>query len=216
MKITTTIAAMFIAFNLFAQDTLVKRKTAEPESKQRVFGIGFRTSPLNLDELFTNEVLLPSNSIIFTVNAHPNFRLQPEIGYYQEKNHSEQLKEDYIRAKSFAFGAGAYGMWQKDKTNLYAGAKVSTVKNTFTYITSSYNPNPPYNPIYDKATNTISYVNSGLIIGGEYLFGKHFSVGSEVGVMNSKANVSYSEDPSDDYEYSRIMTEASLLFRFYF
>lgn len=218
MKKLTIITMLFAAVTaLQAQDTLQKKVKADvSESKQRIFGIGFRTSPLNLDELILNNEFIPSNRVIVTINAHPHFRIQPEMGYYREKEYSNLLKEDIITAKSLAIGAGMYYQWQKDKTNLYAGPKVMSVKNVFTYLASSYNPNPPYNPIYDKETNTISYMNTGLALGGEYLFGNHFSAGAEVGVMNSKANVSYSEDPSDNYESSRIMTEASLLFRFYF
>lgn len=235
MKTKITLITMLLAASAFtkAQETpTVPNQPAQKETigtdeqkqKDRIIGIGLKSFNL-LNEIFENPYLMPGNKMVITINAHPNFRIQPEVGYFQTKTNDKNLKEDLID-KSFSYGLGMYGMWQKDKTNLYAGLKyiVSKSIDEGVEVTTTYNPNPPYNYIttYDKTTITITNSIVGLVLGGEYFLSRHFSVGAEAGLQRMESNTDY--PPSsvfqgnypEDNTTTSIMTETNLLVRFYF
>ncbi|MBI4930438.1 MAG: outer membrane beta-barrel protein [Bacteroidetes bacterium] len=228
MKTKLTIITLLLAASAFtkAQEipTAPTKPADEKKQKDRIIGIGLKSSNLLNDLLQSQyEYVMPAgNRIVVTINAHPNFRIQPEVGYFQTKSYNKYLKEDLVN-KSFAYGAGMYGMWQKEKTNLYAGLKYIASKNSDEGVqqTTTYNPNPPYNTIttYNKTTATFTNSAVGLVLGGEYFLSGHFSVGTEVGLLRTKSNADYpsgSYYQEEDYASTSITTETNLLVRFYF
>ncbi|OFX39328.1 MAG: hypothetical protein A2X08_04190 [Bacteroidetes bacterium GWA2_32_17] len=80
----------------------------------------------------------------------------------------------------YYFSFGLLGMWQKEKANFYSGVKL--IRITDAQITT-------FNPT----------------IGGEYIFGEHFSIGSEIGFPFAIAN----KDAAIGFGFNR------LIFRFY-
>lgn len=180
----------------------------------RVFGIGVKT--MNLwNDLQQSLSVIPGNRIVLTFNASPHFRIQPEFGYYQTKENSDVLDEDLVD-KNFAFSLGAYGMLKKDKTNLYVGLKYTTSKVTNEGVKVSSNPNPPFNIIYIKETETITINGFGLVFGGEYFLSSHFSVGAEAGLHSLKSTRSSSTSTRDPEKSNSFLTETNILLRFYF
>lgn len=206
---------IFASSALHAQENVSKPNDETSNVKLKMLGLGFRTSPFNIEDLYQNYIPITNNKIIVTINPLKNFRIQPEFGYYRSKEFSTLINDDLI-GRTFSVGAGFYGMWQKGNVNFYIGPKFTNVSGEFDSVDSDYNPNPPYNTIYRKTTNSSSSFNYGLISGGEYFFGNHFSVGAEIGLMHSKVEVKYSNTPAQNFSSSKIMTETNLLFRFYF
>ena len=185
------------------------------KSTDRIFGIGYRTINF-LSDLQQSINVIPGNRMVFTINPHPNFRIQPEFGYYQIKENSEVLSNEDLINKNIVFGLGFYGMWKKDKTNLYAGLKYTTSKITSESARPASSPIPPYNPIYTKETETIKNNGFGIIFGGEYFLSNHFSVGTEVGIHSVKTTAESTVPTSDSQEANSFLTETNLLLRFYF
>ncbi len=217
MKTKIIILVMhFIALtNINAQDTTgVPSKSLPKNQKDRVFGIGLKTFNLINDLQEINSVL-PGNRIVLTFNVTPNFRVQPEIGYNRIKEYSDVLDED-LASSNKTLGIGIYGMWKKEKTNLYAGLKYVFSNNHIEDIQSNYNPNPPYGLQYEKMETTVSNNSFGLVFGGEYFLSNHFSVGTEVGLLSTERKVEIIDSSQDPAESNSMNSETNILLRFYF
>ena len=221
MKTKITIFMLLLVSSIIskAQETPIvpptpAKSNADKGEGNRIFGLGFKTFNLT-SELMQSPNIWPGNKIIVTINPHKNIRLQPEVGYYQAKVHDKTVNDDLID-KAYSMGIGVFGMWQKEKTNLYAGLKYTFTKSIDEGIQSTFNPNPPYNTIYSVGTTTISNNSYGVVIGGEYLLGKHFSVGSEIGFLRSVSNETYSASTINNGVSKHLLTETNLIVRFYF
>jgi hypothetical protein len=66
---------------------------------------------------------------------------------------------------------------------------------------------------YTKEENKVNYNTYGLLFGGEYFLGDHFSVGAEAGYQTTTGKPD--ENP-DDLKGTFNSTETNLLMRFYF
>jgi hypothetical protein len=222
MKTKITLLSMMLMISTFinAQDSTRTslQNSGKLKSADRVFGMGWRSSNLLSDaSLFISEdiTVIPGNRIVFTIDPHPNFRIQPEFGYFHSSHKSETLSED-IGGSNLVFALGAYGKWKIERTNLYGGLKYTTGKITYDDVQSSYNPNPPYNYTYSKVTKVITNNGLGIVFGGEYLLSNHFSVGTEIGVHSIKTKSKYESSSDDPFESNSFLTETNLMLRFYF
>ncbi len=217
MKTQITILVMlFLTFtDIHAQDTTgLTSKSFTKNPRDRVFGIGLKTFNLINDLQEINSVL-PGNRIVLTFNVTPNLRVQPEIGYNRIKKYSDVLDED-LASSNKTLGIGIYGMWKKEKTNLYAGLKYVSSNNHIDDIQTNYSPNPPYGLQYEKIETTVSNNSFGLVFGGEYFLSNHFSVGTEVGFLTTNIKAEIVNSSQDPVESSSFNSETNIVLRFYF
>lgn len=192
----------------------------EVENPVRIFGIGVKTFNL-FSESSESPYLMPGNKLILTINPHKNFRIQPEIGYARSKYFEKDVNADLISV-GLTSGIGMYGMWRKEKTNLYAGFKYVLNMSKDDNREAVYGTYPNYTTTYIKTTTVVKTSMYGLVLGGEYFFSRHFSVGTEIGLMAMKMNIDFPTSQSnssynqEDIIVNSLLTESNLLFRFYF
>lgn len=214
MKTRNVLIAVFILASsaIYAQNAA---ENSSAEFKPKLLGIGIITSVLNTDDIYQDYPMEVCNKVIITITPIKNLRIQPVLGYFATKEHSDDIGED-LKTSNLTFGAGIYGMWQKGNTNFYFGPKLISTIYKNDYVDMISNPNPPYTYLKEKATNTFSTFSYGLFVGGEYFIGSHFSVGAELGVMNSKIDFESTETTFEKYTANKFMTRTDLLVRFYF
>lgn len=196
----------------------VSGKNSEKETRtHRIFGIGLRVYQWWYDELA--QLLPPSSTITISITPHRNFRIEPEIGYFSTKSYSQTLEEN-LTDKNFHIGLGIYPMLQKGNTNLYFGIRWAQIKITDEYVEYIVPTGPPWTYTYKKEELISKHQLIGPVIGGEYLFAKHFSLGGEVGL---KYAIYHSDvegkDPNHNHDEDKtksILTESNLFVRFYF
>ncbi|MBI4647604.1 MAG: hypothetical protein HY738_13710 [Bacteroidia bacterium] len=153
----------------------------ESNWKPRPIGIGFNFANVNLfseisDVLFDDEFNLSLDySVLLPLTLHKNFRLEPEFSFFSLTRKFNvpitiTITERYKHiSKQFAVGGGIVPMVQLKRANITFG---------FRFIYHKYN--------FEEFKNNdfiyryeISAFNLAPFIGGEYLFGDHFSLGGE-------------------------------------
>lgn len=189
-------AAIFLAVTVF------RTYAQEEPTEMKVFGLGLHFEQFTLSDLMDYSAF-PANKILFTITPIKNFRIEPELGfsYYNDK-------DDDLTDQGFYYGAGVFGMYQKGKVNFYGGLRFEFASITSEYMSYNY----PYETKEETKYNIFSI---GPAIGAEFLFGKHFSIGGEIGLKNSSGTMENSED-SEESKYSTFRTDTGVLLRFYF
>ena len=165
----------------------------------KIFGLGFDMEQFKATDM-NFSMMAPANKIIFSITPIYNFRFEPEVGYYKITE-----KESDLTSKSLSFGIGALGMYQRNKVNIYGGLRFE-----YTVSTSEYTSTTTGNQTAENKGTTI-----GPVVGAEYLFSQHFSIGGEIGGKYSSLKTTNSQY-SDDSEASYILTQTGLFLRFYF
>jgi hypothetical protein len=179
--------------------TVFRTYAQEEPTEMKVFGMG-----LHFEQVYYyyNYSAIPAGNILFTITPMKNFRIEPEIGFSLYKD-----KDDDLTDQGLYYGAGIFGMYQKGKVNFYGGLrfKFANMKNEYLSYT------------YPDVKEEIKYnvFSIGPAIGAEFLFGKHFSLGGEIGLIHSSGKSEDSAD-SEESKYSTFNTETGVLLRFYF
>lgn len=206
-KIIIFTLSLFTSIALKAQEVTPAGTDKNSNDANRKFGLGVKTFNLT-NELIESPIIMPGNKIILTINPHKNIRLQPEAGYVRGKEKNANYKDGLI-TKAFSAGCGVFGLWQKEKTNLYAGLKYIYSNNEDEYL--SYTGTNYL--MYRSSSNTNAY---GVVLGGEYMFAKHFSFGCEAGFLRCTSTATDTYPGSSAQEVSFLLTDTNLLVRFYF
>ena len=176
----------------------------------RIFGIGMKT--LNLfNELNQSLDVFPGNRIVMMITPTKNFRIQPEIGMSSQGTFNSILNDD-VTNSTFLIGTALVGMWQYGRTNLYGGLKYLHSSVTMEDVDIIYLQNGGIS--YTKMESKTNFNTMGLLVGGEYFLGDHFSVGAEAGYQRTTGK--NDESTNDDEKATFSSTETNLLMRFYF
>lgn len=199
----------------------------QTESQQEIplIGVGLNLTQFRFTDLFSSEIYLaPSNTIMLEVTPIKYIRLTPSFGIMSQKE-TQVLGPDQIKkeAKSLntTYGVGAFGMYQYEKTNIYAGLRYDFSQIKSEYYDSDYMFDPNTGQgyyVYNLITSTYKRNTITPTLGAEYFLGNHFSFGGEFGVRlmsfdfrRTGPGTSYNDEPS-----SSIATDASAQVRFYF
>jgi hypothetical protein len=148
----------------------------EDSSERSKFGIG--TTFFNYNDLIESDFDIPIPRMILTIDAIDNFRIEPSIGFIRTDN-------QFL----YNIGLGVFVKSAKPNFNLIYGLKAS-------YSSSSKS---------GFASSPDEITSFGPVVGGEYLFNRHFSLGSQVSIKALKID-------NDIFVYN----DASIIVRFYF
>ncbi len=199
------LSTVVIASILFFSTKGFSQSAEEKISEMKVFGMGLHIEQFKMNDLIM-DVRAPSNKIILSITPSNNFRIEPEIGFNYINNKTSELKD-----KSISLGLGGFGMYQRGRTNIYGGLRFEY--SVFSHEYNQYNGSN----IEELKTEKTNRISIGPAIGAEFFFGKHFSIGGEVGIkyMNfDTKNTRYTNEENTKQDY--ISTDTGLLCRFYF
>jgi hypothetical protein len=144
-------------------------------------------------------------SFYMPIRISPGFRIEPEFGLwrYSYSRDGGDRKSTYT---VLSLGCGIFPMTNKGKVNIYYGGRLG-----FLSISESYKNKWDGHIETDDDSKTDFYI--GPVIGGEYLFTDHLSLGGEV-QLNYTSYGRYNEDV--DVSESLISTKTLIFVRWYF
>lgn len=205
-KNTLLAAGLLLTLPFFAQE--------KPENiKPRIGGFGMKFSVLGADDIgFSPSNLIGGKTFFASFNPSKNFRIEPEFAYSKSTSPSNNGLNNLgdLTTKGMKLGGSLFGMFQRGHVNIYAGPNISVTRIVSKQEKFSY-ANPQY-PHYEKVEVTSKAVNIGMILGAEYFFNRHFSLGTELGLVSFK----YTPDISASSEYKSFFTSGNITMRAYF
>ena len=172
-----------------------------PSPKKFSMGLG-----IDIETLYRNFYFEPTANVTLTVDLFNSLRLEPEIGYNKEDHYNTY---DNLEYSSIGVNTGVGGFWLFHVKNVtpYVGLRYSRKK--YEYIREL-----PSTSIYEHYT---TQSNFGPILGVEYRFTEHFSLGADIGYSWFKRSDRLVLDNSDETSTDKGTTTASRIkFRFYF
>jgi hypothetical protein len=177
-----------------------------PQTETR-FGIGIT---LSRNLAFTGEEgeasFLPAGltNFYFPILMNPNFRLEPEFGFWR---YSYSRKNDFEYSDSHTSirpGIGFFSMTQRDKVILYYGLRLGFI---FNFLSDESNG--------DKDDDSRTDFSIGPALGGEYFFSDHLSLGGEA-QLNYIFVGQWDYDDDIDRSESLIANRALFFVRWYY
>ncbi len=190
---------VFLSNYIFAQN--------EPAPSNSQIGAGIRFSPFDAAAP-TSSSNIYSSRLILPINIGSNFRVEPELGY---RNDKEENQSESTKINTFSFGIGIFGIKKIQNVNAYGGIRLDMTNSTQT-IQSSSNNNY-------TTTNKLKSFGVGPSIGCEYIFGRQFVLGGEFWFPFGSNDETYTSSISSSSRKSTNKFSAiipSLVFRFFF
>ena len=170
--------------------------------KKNNLGVGVTISDIKeLFQFISSDVGI-APTIFIPINISPTFRIEPEFGLYMSTLESND-ESDKLKLGNLNLGIGFFPMINKKNIKIYYGPRVGLI-----YSSS----NEYYNDTKSEISGIGFYIAP--VVGGEFYFAKHFSLGGE-----GQLKYSYSSLKEDDDEKgsSLILSTRTLVFiRFYF
>ncbi|MDX1531673.1 MAG: outer membrane beta-barrel protein [Rhodothermales bacterium] len=190
---------------------LLAAPAAQAQESLPGFGVGLRLNDvLGTFTPFISEDLALSAATGATfylpLNVSSRFRLEPELGFGRFSSSVEDVDAG-LTVSQFHLGVGAMALLPRPDLTLYVGGRLR-------YTRSSETNELPEDFGGDEETSASAF-GFGPVVGGEHFFGRHFSLGGEVGVLYQ----TYGADRDGDafeLDLSTLNTFASALLRFYF
>jgi len=206
-----TAAAILLALgsNAFAQDS-------KPENvEMRKIGFGMKFAAFGMEDLGLTSTLSGGKTFFLSINPVKNFRIEPEFGFGKSSGRALNISGDLLN-KATHFGGSMYYMAQKGHANFYFGPSVSISKfsneqEVFQYVNGV--------PSYKKEEYNDKDLAIGGILGAEYFYIKHFSLGAELGVFSHKLTQempSPTGNGTTEYESNALYTTGNIILRAYF
>lgn len=216
--------AIAISLCLICTSFLSFGQTEATQEKMPIVGIGLNLTQFRLSDLMGTELYLaPANTIMVEMTPLKYLRLTPAFGvlsekYVQKVGPNETEKD--AKALSLNYGIGAFGMYQREKTNIYAGLRYELAQVKNDYYEYNFDYDPIFGPIETINAASRYYTRSTITptIGAEYFFARHFSIGGEFGLrimqfkFENKTQYGFYDQDTD----SAIATDAGIQLRFYF
>ena len=177
---------------------------AAQDKEYRAFGIGVVALDLGgaLDAAGGATILLP-------INIGPAFRLEPILGFGSISYDYEGKADD--SESSMTIGLGIYPTIRKGSAVIYIGGRLGMAFGS--------EENKDNNGDVWVEYSDFSF-GLGPVLGGEYYFNSHISLGGEMSIMFSSTTLKtdYDNPLADDEEDSvtRIATNSMVIIRFYF
>lgn len=188
-----------------------------PSNDLRIFGFGIRAATFT--KLAIYGVESPTTIISIVITPHRSFRIEPEIGFFSDKQYNSTLQENLVD-KSMHIGLGIYGMINHEATNIYLGFRAASITTTTEFVGYNTGVAPSWTITYFKDEQVGKQMLMGVVAGAEYLFSNHFGFGGEISLQQS----SYHEDVNGsgtghdhkDDKVTNLLTGSGLFVRFYF
>jgi len=167
-------------------------------------GIGLHAEQFKINDLYGDIYLGYISTILVPINFTQHLRIEPEIGMLWMKDKDADKGDAGISS-----GLGIFGMFQREKVNIYAGGRVILDKAK---INNNYYYNGEYAPV--KFTK----IRVGPVFGFEYFLARNFCIGGEMGVRYSFAKTLVEIPNTDDVEESSsaINFDSGLYIRLFF
>ena len=198
MKKVSVIIILLFTILIFSSTALAQ------DDGYRVFGIGVNVLDFN--------GLLAGNggTIYIPINVAPVFRLEPYLGFNTTSYDYEG--DDDESETGIQFGIGISGMIRRGSALIYIGGRIG-------FVFDSYEEKDMSGDVaYERSSASFGI---GPILGGEYYFNPHVSLGGEASIIyrSTTRDVKYPNEPyMDGYETttSGLGTESMIFIRFYF
>lgn len=206
MKITKLVFFSFLLC-IYSQAFSQTESSTEAATYIRPFGIGLHLEQFKMHDLGGGAENIGSNKIVFTFNPSRSFRIEPEFGYNRDK-HSSGATD--FKNNNMNMGLGVFGMTQRNRLNIYGGARFEYNIQTEKQIYSSR-----------TTTNTVNIFTLGPALGCEYYLSDQVALGGEFAVKFATLSNGYKVDGQDsensDEDDKKLMwTDTGLFLRFYF
>lgn len=197
---------IFVALSMsgFSQS---EEATVEPP----VFGIGMNLTQFQFSDLYGSDLYgAPANKLMITVTPIKMLRIEPDFGFMSFKYEDEDGtgKKFDLKSNMVSFGAGAFGMMQRGKTNFYGGLRFELAKITDEYLEIDWMTGAGSVKEYESSRTTLAPT-----IGGEYFLGQHFSIGAEFSLR--MMNINMKQPGASSQQEKHTTTGAGLQMRFY-
>lgn len=197
--LSSIILLVVLSGKLLAQD-----ETSSP--KNFSLGLGIDIETIYNHSIISDYYFDPSASFALTVDLFNLVRLEPEIGYNKQDHYNIYDNLQY-RSSGISTGVGGYWLFHLNNVTPYVGVRFSTYK--YDYIREL-----PSTSTYEQY---VKQSNLGPILGVEYRFTKHFSLGADIGYYWFKRSNRQVDDDSDEtYTEKGNFTGSRLRFRFFF
>ncbi len=176
-------AGILISFFFFTNTSFAQPDESSLELP--VFGIGLHAEQYKISDALDNFYSAYTSTVLLPINLTQHFRLEPELGLLWMND-----KDNDYNTLGFSGGLGVFGMFQREKLNIYIGGRFMFDRAR---IEGSYIINN------ESATEKYTAIKIGPAFGFEYFLSKNFSIGGEIGLRYSisKSVVEYPESLID-------------------
>ena len=198
MKKASFIMLLVVTF-FYLSNFLHAQEERSQEKRSRIgFGVSLGKEIIEIGEAYT---MLDFPSFYLPISLSPNFRFEPEIGYYRYSGSDEDWEESY---SILSIGCGIFFVTQKGKVDIYYGVRLGFMSTSYSY---SYTWDGVDS---DDDSKTDFYI--GPAIGGEYFFTDHLTLGGEI-----QLNYIFIGQWSDGEDSESVIRTKPLIFvRWYF
>ena len=204
MKAPKYIVSSFILLIVISGKLSGQDETSSP--KNFSLGIGIDIESIYSNSIYRYYYLDPTANLTLTVDLFNSLRLEPEIGYNKEDHYNiyDNLEDRQI---GISYGLGGYWLFHVNNVIPYVGLKYSRINN-------EYIRELPSTSTYE---NYVKQSNFGPILGVEYRFTEHFSLGADFGYYWFKRSDRNVRDNSDETSTEKgNATTSRIKFRFFF
>ncbi|MFH1051868.1 MAG: outer membrane beta-barrel protein [bacterium] len=183
-------------------------------------GVGFKVfSFINVADIIYNTGTI--DGIYFPIQLENGLRFEPEFGIYTIKQNTPDFYYDSIinnevSSKTLSYGIGAFYKIKVDSTfGYYPGIRVGVMTS---YQDEKYFPETKN--LVNNNTKQLTYYLA-LVIGGEYLFSKHVSLGAELHLNYTSVGKPTTTPKSEEISWEQTETNSFrntgiIFLRFYF
>ncbi len=203
LLIVTLLFFLIVSTNVYSQSTTNNYQT-------RIgLGITYTYYKESFIYIINEGILIPT--IFIPIKVSPKFRIEPEIGFYRISDHySDKYSNHKTTEKIFQIGVGLCPVVTKNSFDFYFGSRIGYLYISLSdeYISNAYLDK-------DKGSAKGFYISP--VLGGEYYFSKHFSLGGEVQVKYSRYNLEEKENSDkSNSTFSKFLTYSTVIIRIYF
>jgi hypothetical protein len=213
---------LFVSSTVFAQNS---DEVTLSKSRGTKVGVGIAIAPGGTFLLTDDDGLISFIPLLLRVPVNlSNVKIEPELGVYNFNVRQEAGPSfDENSGTLLRFGAGLfYNAAVSSDASVYVGPKVGLMSISSTREFSNSSGSSQSSKTETSQTN----IFFGAMVGGEYFFSSHFSIGAEAGLEYiSKGDEDRTTTPADPdptptpetvTSGSEIHTKAALTARFYF
>ena len=199
--------SILLSFVFLIAATSVQSQSTDHKRK---YGFGLTLSEVSKLNT-TIDSRLPTQTILIPIRLTNKIRIEPEIGFLQFKRESsDENSKSQLTERIKQLGVGICQLTSQNSFEFYYGAR-------FGYISYSSKDEYVSGNFIDRDEESGSGFYISPVLGGEYYFSKHFSVGGEVQLKYS--DLDFEEGIGTDKEetsLSRISTSGIICIRIYF
>ncbi|MFM2208145.1 MAG: hypothetical protein RL213_2120 [Bacteroidota bacterium] len=176
-----------------------------------VFGVGIRTGIFQLVDANSGDFgYMPTNRLVLNYDPLSKFRIEFQGGYSQAVENDWTPNNQDAESVSSVYVIGLHYVRPVADCKLSAGLRYGYFKHSEDDF--DYNPNTFE---YDKHEDVLTGSFFSPVIGGEYFFSKHFSLGAEFSFIIGNTETDYGSMNEVNTSASLHKTETALAFRFY-